>query len=100
MKTKITQGNRKIKAKVSLATAETQLHRTCDQMNLIYSKIQHIHLRQQRVKHKSLSTQSHNLALQLTVFKNMYSAYYQYAAVQAEQLKKLYLYEDHSQQQD
>lgn len=75
------------KAKSSLS-AEKRLHKTCDQMEMLQSRISVLRARHQRAcSHKSRCLAvAESLHLQLSVLEGVYAMYYSYAETQSEQL--------------
>ena len=89
-KMKASSINRQTKADVTLKGVEKRLHQVCDQMTILYSKIDNLQLRYQRTRHTPDSPLNQSLSMQLNVLKGMYNVYYQYAAKQTEKLMILY----------
>ena len=76
--------------KVTLQEVEQRIHKVCDQMTLLHTKVQHLQVRYQRSRQSPESPLTLSLRLQLQVLQNMYNAYYQYAASQTQKLMTLY----------
>ena len=87
---KASSNNRQSKTSVTLKEVEKRLHRVCDQMTILHTKIQNLRLRYQRTRHTPGSPLNQSLSMQLNVLQGMYNAYYQYAAKQTQELMILY----------
>jgi len=74
-----------VRAKSAL-TAEKSLHKTCDQMERLQSRISVLRARHQRASHKSRLAAAESLRLQFSVLEGVYAMYYSYAETQCEQL--------------
>ena len=71
---------------VALAAVEQRLHKVCDQMTILHSKIQNLQLRHKRTSKCPESPLAQSVGMQLNVLQGMYNAYYQYAARQTQKL--------------
>lgn len=68
-----------------LQCAEKRLHKTCDQMEQLQSRISLLKTRHQRALHRRPSA-AESLGLQLCVLEGVYAMYYSYAEAQCEQM--------------
>ena len=66
--------------------AEARLHKTCDQMELLETRISALRTRHQRAQQKSLLAAAESLHLQMSVLEGVYAMYYSYAERQCKQL--------------
>lgn len=87
---KVSSNNRQAKTSVTLKGVEKRLHKVCDQMTILHTRIENLGLRYQRTKHTPGSPLNQSLSMQLNVLQGMYNVYYQYAAKQTEKLMVLY----------
>lgn len=85
---KVNCNNRQVK--VTLKGVEQRIHKVCDQMTLLDTKIQNLRLRYKRSRQTPGSPLTQSLDMQLNVLQSMYNAYYQYAARQTQKLMILY----------
>ena len=77
--------------------AERRLHKTCDQMEQLQSRISLLKARHQRAIRRRPSA-AESLGVQLCVMEGVYAMYYTYAETQCQQLAKALTPRDHSQQ--
>lgn len=70
----------------STLSAEKRLHKTCDQMEMLQSRISLLQDRHQRASKKSRLAAAESLRLQLSVLEGIYAVYYSYAETQCQQL--------------
>jgi len=70
----------------SALCAEKRLHKTCDQMEMLQSRITELCARQKRATQRSRLAAAESLRLQLSVMEGMYAMYYTYAETQCQQL--------------
>lgn len=73
----------------SALSAEKRLHKTCDQMEMLQSRITVLHGRHQRASKRSRLGAAESLRLQLSVLESVYAMYYSYAETQCQQLVQL-----------
>ena len=73
-----------------LQNVEMKIHRVCDQMTLLHSKIESLQIRYQRTRHLPESPVTQSVSMQLNVLQGMYNTYYQYAAKETQKLMVLY----------
>ena len=70
----------------SALSAEKRLHKTCDQMEMLKSRISLLRSRHQRASKKTCLAATEILRLQLSVLEGVYDMYYSYAETQSQQL--------------
>lgn len=70
----------------SALSAEKRLHKTCDQMEMLQSRISLLRSRHQRASKKTCMAVAESLRLQLSVLEGVYAVYYSYAETQCQQL--------------
>ncbi len=68
---------------------ERRIHKACDQMTAIYSKIQDMQVRLDRARGRSQFGFTYSLEMQLQVVQGVYDKYYLYCSVKAERLLQL-----------
>ena len=67
-------------------SAEKRLHKTCDQMERLESRISLLRSRHQRARVKSRLAAAESVRLELSVLEGVYAMYYSYAQTQSQQL--------------
>ena len=75
----------KSKNSLSLAEVEHQLHRACDQLELLEERMKQL---QQRIKHCRFPGARHSLQLQLQVLRGVYQAFYQFSQARADDIQQ------------
>ena len=76
------------RSKCPAPSAEMRLHKTCDQMELLQTRISVLRARHQRACQRSRLAAAESLHLQLSVMEGMYALYHGYAERQCQQLLK------------
>ena len=76
--------------KATFPMVEKQLHKACDQLDLIQHQIQQVQVRLTRCR---LPGAKHSLQVRLQVLRGMYSVFYTYSKVKAEVLQDMWLQE-------
>lgn len=72
----------------SAPSAEKRLHKTCDQMELLQSRISVLQTRHKRARQRSRLATAESLRMQLSVLEGVYAMYYNYAENQCQQMLK------------
>ena len=72
----------------SFSSAEKRLHKTCDQMEHLESRISLLRSRHQRALKRACGAAAESLGLQLYVLEGVYAMYYSYAETQCQQLSE------------
>jgi len=72
----------------SAPSAEKRLHKTCDQMELLQTRISVLQTRHKRAHQRSRLAAAESLRLQLCMLEGVYAMYYSYAESQCQQLLK------------
>jgi hypothetical protein len=70
----------------SAISAEQRLHKTCDQMETIQSRISLLNARHKRASKKTCLAAAETLRLQMSVLEGVYAMYYSYAETQCQHL--------------